>query len=225
MFNRCIILSRYLVVAAMLVSCGTVQVYKDPLEPIFLSNQLKETPGELDSINVVTFNIKEAEKIDLAITELQQLEKTHTIDVYLLQEVDEKGVELLASQLKLNYLYVPIVYNKIVDKNIGNAILTRGTIGHPEKLILPHAKWVNNRRRHATIAEVSIHQQKILVFSIHTETVSMSRKKENDQVEAMIDNAKTKFSTYKHILVGGDFNALFKGDVRRVVEKFNTSGL
>lgn len=224
MLNRYVILLRCLVVAVCLFSCGTVQVYKEPGEPIFLSNQLSQTLGDADSLNVVTFNIKEAEKIDLAISELQQLEKTHTIDVYLLQEVDEKGVEMLASQLKLNYLYIPIVYNKIVKKNIGNAILTKGTVGHPEKLILPHSKWVNNRRRHAAIAEVSIHQQKILVFSTHTETVSMSRKKRMDQVDAMIENAKTKFPTYEHILIGGDLNTVFNGDLRRVVEKFNASG-
>ena len=224
MLSRYVILSRYLVVAACLISCGTVQVYKEPGEPIFLSNQIKGTPVDTDSINVVTFNIKEAEKIDLAISELQQLEKKHPIDVYLLQEVDEKGVEMLATQLKLNYLYIPIVYNKIVKKNIGNAILTKGTIGHPEKLILPHSKWVNSRRRHAVIAEVSIHQRKILVFSTHTETASMGRKKRMDQVDAMIENAEKKFSTYGHILIGGDFNALFKGDVRRLVEKFDASG-
>ena len=160
----------------------------------------------------------------MAIAELNDFKKTRNIDIYLLQEMDEKGVEAIAGQFDLNYLYFPIVYNKLIKKNIGNAILTRGMIENPEKLILPHAKWVNKRRRHVTIARVNIDQKKILVYSVHTETSSMSRKNRMDQVDAIIGHAKKQLPDYKYILIGGDFNTLFSKDARLVVKKFHSSG-
>ena len=208
-----------------LLSCGTIQVYNDPAKPVFYFNEKNlQSNGQADSLNVITFNIKEAEKIQLATFELQQLEKTRNVDVYLLQEMDEKSVKTIASELSLNYLYIPIVYNKLIKKNIGNAILTKGTIEKPEKLILPHSKWLNRRRRHITIGEVNIHEKKILVFSVHTETAMMSRKNRMDQVDAIIEHARMQLPNYKYVLIGGDFNTLFSKDAQLVVEKFNGNG-
>src|SRR6478735_8143504 len=99
---------------AGLLSCGTVQVYKEPGKPLFYTNENCLSAPQADSLNVVTFNVKEAEKIQLAISELQQLEKTKPVDIYLLQEMDEKGAEAIAKELKLNYLYIPIVYNELI---------------------------------------------------------------------------------------------------------------
>ena len=138
--------------------------------------------------------------------------------------MDEKGAEAIARELNLNYLYIPIVYNKLVKKNIGNAILTKGTIAHPEKLILPHSKWINKRRRHVAIGEVNIAQKKILVYSVHTETVMMSRKHRMEQVDAIIEHAKLQLHNYKYVLIGGDFNTLFSKDSRLAVAKFNNNG-
>jgi endonuclease/exonuclease/phosphatase family metal-dependent hydrolase len=214
-----------LVFVICLLSCGTVRVYKEPDKPVFYSNEKRsQSIQQADSLNVVTFNIEEAEKIQLAISELQQFEKTRKIDVYLLQEMDEKGVEEIAKVFSLNYLYIPIVYNKLIKKNIGNAILTKGTIEHPEKLILPHSKWVNKRRRHVTIGEVNIHQKKILVYSVHTETVMMSRKHRMDQIDAIIEHAKMQLPNYNYVLIGGDFNTLCSKDSQLAVEKFNSNG-
>jgi endonuclease/exonuclease/phosphatase family metal-dependent hydrolase len=222
---------RYLIKSSLLLSfitcllsCGTVKVYKEPGKPVFYSNEKNfDTTEKVDSLTVLTFNIKEAEKIKLAIAELKDFSTTRNIDIYLLQEMDEKSVEAIAQEMNLNYLYIPIVYNKLIKKNIGNAILTRGTIEHPEKLILPHSKWVNNRRRHVTIGEVTIRQKKILVYSVHTETMTMSRKNRMDQVDAIITHAASQFSRYKYFLLGGDFNTLYPQDAHLVVEKFTDS--
>jgi endonuclease/exonuclease/phosphatase family metal-dependent hydrolase len=173
---------------------------------------------------VLTFNIKKARKIQLAISEIQEFEKTKNIDVYLLQEMDEKGVEAIAKKLGLNYLYIPVSYDKADKKNIGNAILTAGTITRPEKLILPHAKWQNKQRRAATIGEVTIHQKKILVYSVHTETIAMSRKDRMDQIDGIIEHAMLQSSKYKYTLIGGDFNTVFAKDAQLLVEKFTGNG-
>lgn len=208
-----------------LLSCRTLQVYKEPGKPNFYYNdKIPKNTYQADSLNVVTFNIKKAEKIQLATSELQDVEKTRNIDIYLLQEMDEKGVEAIARDLGLNYLYIPIVYDESAKKNIGNAILTKGKIECPEKLILPHSKWLSKSRRDVTIGEVNIHQKKILVYSVHTETMMMSRKNRMEQLDAIIKHARLQLPIYKYVLIGGDFNTLFTKDARLAVEKFNGGG-
>lgn len=107
---------------------------------------------------------------------------------------------------------------------MGNAILAKGTILYPEKLMFPNSKWTNNRRRHATVGQVNIHDKEILVYSVHTETIIMSRKKRMEQVDAIIEHARKKLPGYKYILAGGDFNTLLSKDSKLVVQKFANNG-
>jgi endonuclease/exonuclease/phosphatase family metal-dependent hydrolase len=215
----------FLFVVACSLSCSKLQFLEKSDNPLFYSSKDSlAVIDQNDSLTVLTFNIKKARKIQLAITELKQFEKTKKIDVYLLQEMDEKGVEAIARELNLNYLYIPISYDKSDKKNIGNAILTKGTIAHPEKLILPHAKWMNKQRRSATIGEVTIRQKKILVYSIHTETFAMGRKERMDQIDGIIKHAKLQTPNYQYTLIGGDFNTVFSKDAQLVVEKFTGNG-
>lgn len=214
-----------LLFVAGLLSCGTVKVYNDPDRPVFHSREEPSQPTEQkDSLRVVTFNIRKAIKTGLAASELQQSPKTRNADVFLLQEMDEKGVQEIANTLCLNYLYIPVVHNVSARKDIGNAILTKGRIDCPEKLLLPHAKPLSKSRRLVTIAEVTVHGEKILVYSAQTETVVMSRKKRMDQVDAIIEHARLQSPAYKYVLVGGDFNTLFSKSSKLAVEKFRSNG-
>ncbi|MCW3118693.1 MAG: hypothetical protein JWM28_2775 [Chitinophagaceae bacterium] len=207
------------------LSCSKLQFLGKANDPFFYSSKDSlPTIRQIDSLNVVTFNIKKARKIELAIAELKQFEKTRSIDVFLLQEMDETGVERIAKELNLSYLYIPICYDKADKKNIGNAILSTGLIGHPEKLILPHTKWMNKQRRAVTIGEITIHQKKILVYSIHTETFGMSRKNRIDQIDGIIAHARLQSPNYQYTLIGGDFNTAFSKDAQMVVEKFSGNG-
>jgi endonuclease/exonuclease/phosphatase family metal-dependent hydrolase len=208
-----------------LSACRALDFYGDPDKPIFISGKKEMASTEpADSLNVVTFNIKKARKIPLAISELKQLAKETPVDIYLLQEMNEEGVEAIATELGLNYLYIPIAYDKSDRKDIGDAILTTGTIERPEKLILPHAKWQNQQRRCVTIGEVNIHQRKILVFSVHTETVAMSRKMRMDQVDSIVRYGQQESLQYKYVVIGGDFNTAFPKYSRAVVNKFDSIG-
>lgn len=191
------------------------------ISPFIIPMKKNKAFEQTDSLNVLTFNIKKAAKTQVAILELQNFEKTNKVDVYLLQEMDVKSVAAIAKELSLNYLYFPIAFYK---KNIGNAILTRGTINHFEKLVLPHSKWLSKRLRHVTIGEVTIHQKNIMIYSVHTETVMMGRKNRMDQIDAIIKHAKKLLANYKYVLIGGDFNTLFTKDAQLAVEKFNTGG-
>ncbi|HEU4634319.1 MAG TPA: endonuclease/exonuclease/phosphatase family protein, partial [Flavisolibacter sp.] len=149
---------------------------------------------------------------------------TETADIYLLQEMDEKGVREIANSLSLNYVYIPVVQKTSSKKDIGNAILSKGPIACFEKLLLPHAKPLSNSRRLVTIAEVTIHREKILVYSVQTETVVMSNKKRMEQVDAIIAHARMRLPGYKYVLIGGDFNTLFTRSSRLAVAKFRESG-
>lgn len=219
------ILPAMLLFVTCLLSCVSVRVYKEPDEPLFQSQANNPQPiKDADSISVVTFNIKKAKKTELAAEELQQFRKTRNVDIYLLQEMDEKGVEVIAKTLNLNYLYIPVEYNKSSKKDVGNAILTEGTIDCREKLMLPHSKPLSKGRRLVTIAGVSIDNKKILVYSVHTETLVMSKKKRMDQWNTIIENAKMQLPNYKYILIGGDFNTLLSKDGQSAVQKFNDNG-
>jgi len=210
---------------AFLFSCRALSFYGDADKPFFYSgNKVIPSQETSDSLTVVTFNIKKARKIEMAISELKELKKKSPVDIYLLQEMDEKGVQTIAANLNLNYLYIPIAYDKSDEKNIGNAILTSGTIVHPEKLILPHAKWQNQQRRAVSIGEVDIHQRKIMVFSVHTETVAMSRKMRMDQVDSIVHFAKQESAHYDYVLIGGDFNTVFPNYAQSVVTRFKDNG-
>lgn len=214
-----------LMIATLVLSCGTVQVYNEPDRPVFHSGETTlQAAEQADSLSVVTFNIRKAVKTQLAASELQQFQKTRNADVFLLQEMDEKGVEEIAKTLGLNYLYIPIVHQISAKKDVGNAILTKGTITCPEKLLLPHAKPLSKSRRLVTIAEVTVHGEKILVYSVQTETVVMSRKKRMDQVDAIIEHARMQLPSFKYVLIGGDFNTLFSKSSRLAVEKFRNGG-
>lgn len=225
MLNRLTIHGCIFLLAVSFYSCRALSFYGNAGEPFFLSSN-KNIPlrESFDSITVVTFNIKKARKIDKAVSELRELDKISPVDIYLLQEMDETGVKLIASELGLNYLYIPVSYDKADKKNIGNAILTKGTIEHPEKLILPHAKWQNQQRRAVIIGEVNLQQRKIIVLSVHTETIAMSRRMRMDQVDAVISYAKKQVPHYDHILIGGDFNTAFPVYARSVITKFKENG-
>ena len=108
MFERFV--SKLLLILSLtgLFSCQALKFYGDADKPIFSSGETEiKDAVPSDSLNVVTFNIKKARKIELAIAEMKQLEKTTPVDIYLLQEMNEKGVEDIAARLGLNYLYIP----------------------------------------------------------------------------------------------------------------------
>jgi endonuclease/exonuclease/phosphatase family metal-dependent hydrolase len=133
-------------------------------------------------------------------------------------------VKAFAKELKLNYLYMPNVHYQMRNQDIGNAILARGSIRNPMKLVLPHKKWVNGRKRNVTIGEVSIRNKKIMVYSVHTETSTMGRKKRMDQWDAILEHARIHSVQYQYKLIGGDFNTLFPKDAENVIQKFNAAG-
>src|SRR4051812_16456745 len=96
----------FLIFVVALLACGTVRIYKEADKPLFFSNDVFNTDfTPADSLTVLSFNVEKAEKIQQAIVELQDFEKTRPVQIYLLQEMDEKGVQSIAEEFRLNYLY------------------------------------------------------------------------------------------------------------------------
>jgi endonuclease/exonuclease/phosphatase family metal-dependent hydrolase len=94
----------------------------------------------------------------------------------------------------------------------------------PKKLILPNKKWINARKRHAVIGKLTAGNKEILVYSVHTETSSMSRKKRMEQWDAILEHVIKQSGRYTFILIGGDFNTLFPKDAKTLVRKFSSAG-
>ncbi len=217
----CRILAPYLLFAVLCSACSRVQVYPDHETPKYLANDISSFNDIRDStIKVVSFNIEKSLKVNLAIYEIMNDSSFTDLDIILLQEVDEEAVIKFSNQFRLNYLYYPIAINKADKSEFGNAILSKYKISHEDKLILPHKKQ-NGRIRNATNCIVNIPNHPTLVYSIHMETIIMSRAKRMDQIDAIIKDIENK--KVEHIILGGDFNTIVNKDLEIIIEKFNQS--
>lgn len=117
MIQKDIIEAAILLLVCSLSSCTTIDVYQEQDKPIFHVNTIyADTLKHADSLGVISFNIEKSAKIEEAIAELKDFEKIKEIDIYLLQEMDEKSVDSIARKLNLNYLYIPIVRNNLLKK-------------------------------------------------------------------------------------------------------------
>jgi len=202
-------------------SCKIVTIYPNETGPVWLSNEVStEAPVDLTDLSVVSFNIEKSEKIDLAIEELKSIKDFNKPDILLLQEMDEAGVKKIAEAFEMNYLYFPASVQKNGEHNFGNAILSKTKLTEAHKLILPHAR-VDKQIRCATSCFVNIGDKRILIYSVHLETIMVTRKKRHNQMDALVTDILTKIATADAVIVGGDFNTLYKKDLEALVDKFD----
>lgn len=186
-----------------------------------------ETPAG-EQLTVVSYNIQYGKKIDEAIVAFREFDRMRIAEVILLQEMDEHGVESIARELKYNYLYYPATMNR-KGRNFGNAILSRLPLKNHKKIILPYKHPVNRQLRIAVRATVEISGQEVLIYSVHTETYTVSVSHRWAQVNAIVQDIGESSSP---VIVGGDFNTVFGRSIRRMVGQFdqvalayNTSGI
>lgn len=203
-----------------LSTCKSMLTYTETDSPVYSSNEQFDFPAN-DTLRVVTFNIKESVEIDGAIETLKSSNLFRTAHVYLLQEMDQAGVQKIADALELNYLYYPLTKD---ENNFGNAILSVYPLANPRKLLLPHLKK-SARMRGAAIASIKIAEKEILIYSAHTATIATSRKKREAQIECILKDVEQQQRHYDHILVGGDFNTLLAPYRRYVVNSFASQNL
>src|SRR5512139_2508707 len=146
--------------------------YLDPSAPFYSGNYATGEPDIRDAaLTVISYNIGYALNIDRAIAEIRQIRSERGLDILLLQEMDEPGLEQMARDLQLNYVYYPAAVESTYRKDFGNAVLSSWPIIDSKKVILPHISFSNRMKRVATRATIRIHGEDLLAYSIHTEPV------------------------------------------------------
>ncbi len=180
-----------------------------------------EFDGEL---KVITWNIRFAEDVETAVSELQTVPELQDADILLLQEMDEQGVDQIAQELGYNYVYYPASLHSHHNRNFGNAILAKWPIIADAKLLLPHENPSNEQRRNAVRGLVEVNGREVLVYSVHTETYWLSGSKRNEQVEAIVADVLAQ-PAHDEVIVGGDFNAVIDSDIEELDEIFAQAGM
>lgn len=206
------------------IGCKTVKTYPKSEEPIMLDNAISELTDSLqETQSLISFNVEKSRHVDAAIKELNTADGFSNPTILLLQEMNQKAVVNFSHHFKMNYIYYPIGTNKDDESDFGNAILAKHKIYEPSKLILPHAK-IDGRIRNATNAIIEIAEKKILIYSIHNETILLPRKKRQDQLNTILKDIQGKEKSVDAIIVGGDFNTLLAKDLIHVTDRFSESG-
>jgi endonuclease/exonuclease/phosphatase family metal-dependent hydrolase len=195
--------------------------YLETDAPFYSGNYAPGKPDPSEALTVVAYNIGYALNIDRAITEIKQIRSRRGLDVLLLQEMDEVGLEQVARELQLNYVYYPAAIESTYRKNFGNAVLSPWPIVASQKLILPHISFSNRMKRVATQAILQIDDDELVAYSIHTEPVFTLPCFKEDQYTYVIKNldARARF-----VIVGGDFNSFTERGIEKMERQYRSAG-
>src|SRR5687768_8168371 len=101
-----------LLAGAMLAAgCTPAQNYTDPRSPRYIGAGV--VPLEDDgALRIVTFNIKYARAVDLAIGAFHKSHELQNADIIALEEMDAPGTERIAQALGLSYVYYPAAVHR-----------------------------------------------------------------------------------------------------------------
>ena len=186
--------------------------YPDPASPRYADSTavIRSLPGE--TIRIVSFNIEYARETRRAARILSTVATLRDADVILLQEMTAPATKFLADSLHMRYVYYPAIYNRIMRRDIGNAILSRWPITDDAKLILPSRSRYAKTQRIATAATIRIGNDHIRVYSTHLGTpADLGWKGRVAQLKRILDDA----SPYERVIIGGDMNNKDIGRIAR----------
>lgn len=192
--------------------------------PRFAGEYAPELSAFEGELTVITWNIRFAEEVETAVSELQTIPELQDADILLLQEMDEQGVDIIARELGYNYVYYPASVHSHHNRNFGNAILAKWPITDDKKLMLPHENPSNEQQRNAVVGTVTIEGEEIRVYSVHTETYWLSQSRRNAQAEAMVADILAE-PEQGLVIVGGDFNSVTDADGEDLDDIFALAGL
>ena len=184
--------------------------YLDPERPSYSTHDgvARDTePG----LRVVTFNIKEGQKLTEAIAALSRHPDLRDADIVVLQEMNAEGVAAVARGLRMNSAYFPATREPGSGRDWGNAVLSAWPIEDPRKVLLPHLGRVRRRSRTATSVLVRHPSGAVRVYSTHLgspwDTGEASRR---DQASRILDDAS---GSREPVIVAGDFNSEHVGEL------------
>lgn len=188
--------------------------YADPVSPRYAgAPRHVDAPSHSgDTLRVLSFNIEYARQTRQAARLLSMEPTLRDADVILLQEMTAPATKFLADSLRMQYVYYPAIYNRLIRRDIGNAILSRWPITDDAKLILPSRSRYAKTQRIATVATIRFRNQNIRVYSTHFGTpADVGWKGRVAQLESILGNS----STYPLVVIGGDMNNKDIGQVAR----------
>lgn len=189
--------------ALCLGACAAARNYTDPDEPRYVTRHGRATVPE-ETIRVVSFNVKFAEKVDQAVAVFQDTPALREPDILVLQEMDAEGTERIARALEMNSIFFPAAIHPKTGRDFGNALLSPWPLEDMRKLILPGESRFTGLKRTATVATVQVGDGPIRVYSVHLETpIHLSSKGRRAQVLALLEDAG---SSSHPVVIAGDFN-------------------
>jgi endonuclease/exonuclease/phosphatase family metal-dependent hydrolase len=196
--------------------------YLDPNAPFYAGNYAAGRADPcVETITVVSYNIGYALNIDRAIEDIRQIRSQRGLDILLLQEMDEPGMEQIARALQLNYIYYPAAVESTYRKDFGNAVLSSWPIIDSQKLILPHISFSNRMKRVVTRTTIRIHDETILAYSIHTEPIFTLPRFKEDQCTYLLRDLDPKT---RRVVVGGDFNSFSQRGIDKIDTLYRHAG-
>jgi endonuclease/exonuclease/phosphatase family metal-dependent hydrolase len=196
--------------------------YLDPNAPFYSGNYAMDVRDPVGSLTVISYNIGYSLKIDRAIIDIKQIDSLRGLDILLLQEMDEPGVEQVARELHLNYVYYPAAVESTYRKDFGNAVLSRWPIVDARKLILPHMSYSNRMKRAATRATIRIEGEELIAYSIHTEPVFILPHYKEEQCVYVLQDLDPQA---RRVVAGGDFNSFTQAGISKLERYYQTAGL
>jgi len=202
-------LTTLLLACVLFSSCNLITDgvnYTDLNKPRYYHRNVNNGPASFkDTLKVVSYNIKFAQKAEEAGELLKSQEELVDADIIFLQEMDAQGVEAIAKKLNYNYVYYPAVRHPLYNRDFGNAILTKWPILHDQKIILPHLD-TNKLQRIAVGAMIKIGNKSVMAYSVHMRVFLHPFQRKNQM--ARLINSIPPHTDY--VIVGGDFNTFTK---------------
>jgi endonuclease/exonuclease/phosphatase family metal-dependent hydrolase len=174
-------------------------------------------------MRVVSWNIQYGIETELAGLELSSTDALQTVDVLLLQEMDEEGTADIAAMMSANYAYTSPAAHAHTGRDFGNAVVTRWPIRHSAEIPLPHQSPVNGQPRSATHALVDVDGLDVSAYSVHTEIPSLRLARRIEQFDRVADDIRRR--GHRHIVVGGDFNTVTARGVRALTASMDAADL
>ena len=113
------------------------------------SGPLHPLPMSHDDLDVVTLNIKFGRRVDRARQLFARVDELARAHIVLLQEMDAKGTEALASALRMSHVYHRATVHAKTGRDFGNAVLARWPMvrrSEARAAALEPSRWVTTRR-------------------------------------------------------------------------------
>lgn len=189
---------------------------KDHEQNLFIGEYSDGAPAWTGDLRAVSWNIKYGEAVYAALGTLHAVEALKDLDLLLLQEMDEEGVDTIARSLGLNYVYGSATVRSSTGRNFGNAVLSPRPLIDAAMLSLPRGNRLLGGNRIVVMATVVIDDVPVQAYSVHTETVTLPWKQRVLQFQHLADAAASWRG--EHVVVGGDFNTATRRGVGVLTE-------